>query len=226
LSNRSALAFPLLALVILAGCSGDDPVKPVVTDPLPANSSPAGALARLEAALELQNGNGYRDLFTSDYYFSFSSETDPNLVVYYGTSWDRTLEDLAMRNVFDAASTVVVTFSNVTIVDDSTHADSTAWYRVARIPSCSADVTIPDGSGGFVSYNLDGRQDFALVRGDAALLPAGLPADSTHWYVRQWSDLSIPVVARTKPLPTIAMPLPASTMTWGRLKSHFGPPTL
>lgn len=224
MTKHAALALPPLAFLILAGCSGDDPVKPVV-NPLPANNSPNGALARLEASLETQSATGYRDLLTADYRFLFSSQTDPNLVVYYGTSWGRTLDDLSMQNMFDAATTVVVTFGAVTIVDDSTHADSTAWYRVAQISSASAEITVPDGSGGFVTYNPDARQDLALVRGDAALLPAGVPADSTHWYVRQWSDLASPVSARSKPLPAIAIPLPANAVTWGRLRATFGPPT-
>jgi hypothetical protein len=92
-----------------------------------------------------------------------------------------------MRNVPDAAFTVVVTLQR----HDRDHSTHGLHCLVPRSnPSVSADVTVlipvvprPTTYGGRISRSCAG-----MLR----LLPAGIPADSTHWYVRQWS-ISSPV---------------------------------
>jgi len=232
--RRTARSLQLLALLVLAGCSGgDDPVKPVAVlpdPPLPANDSPAGALTRLDAALELQSANGYRDLLTADFGFLFSNQTDPSLVTKYGTSWNRTDEDTAVRHLFNGftddlsvhhsgVTTISVTFEGVAIADDSVHVDSLAWYKVAQISHMLATMTIPSDNGdGPVTFSIDAHQDLWLVRGDAAILPAGIAADSTHWYVRQWADLSSQPYSRLDPTRKLSL---SALPTWGHIKASY-----
>jgi hypothetical protein len=50
-------------------------------------------------------------------------------------------------------------------------------------------------------YHVNARQEFYVVRGDAAVLSGDAPADSTHWYVRRWDDLAPPLpVVRKGPV--------------------------
>jgi hypothetical protein len=58
-------------------------------------------------------------------------------------------------------------------------------------------VTTMDGTIEFpdepdtLTYSLSSRQEFFVVRGDAAVLAAGVAPDPTRWYVRRWDDLSV-----------------------------------
>ena len=201
---RLALFAPLFVLFVLAGCGGgDDATKPIVpADGLPAGTpqadSPAHLAARLEATWESQVEAEYAKLLTDDFRFHFSLANDPVLVDHYGDNWRRDDEVAALTHLFDGftntsgdpipgATEIELTMNGMVAQDDSSHADSTAHYRKLVVTTFGGTIEIP-GTPESVLYSLSSRQELYLVRGDAAVLPAGTTPDSTRWYVRGWDD--------------------------------------
>jgi hypothetical protein len=76
--------------------------------------------------------------------------------------------------------------------NDFGHPDSTAQYRKVVVTVFGGAIEVP-GSPDTTVYEIASRQELYVVRGDAAVLPAGAAADTTHWYVRRWDDLTSPV---------------------------------
>lgn len=79
--------------------------------------------------------------------------------------------------------------------DDPEHPDSTEHYRLVAIERFKFDIDTEDGT--------EYRSSLALhvvhvVRGDAAVLLPGQPADALHWYIRRWLEDVDAVAARMK----------------------------
>ena len=68
-----------------------------------------------------------------------------------------------------------------------------------------------------IVYSINARQEFYLVRGDAAVLPTGATADTTRWYIRRWEDLAAPPAGVRKG-PVIN---PAAGTTYGKVKASY-----
>jgi hypothetical protein len=237
----SVLASALLAAGLAAGCGGDasDPVSPLVTpgppDTVPPARTAAELLLRLEAALELRHAVEYDSLLAADYRFHFSPESDPDLVTRYGTQWGREDELAALRHLFTGftddqsilqpgATRITLQLNGATIADDPDHADSTAHYRRAIVPSLDATVELSDGT----VYELSSLQEFYLVRGDAAVLTATEGARSDRWYLRRWEDHATALALRQVPgrsrTATGVEPsrwLPARPASWGSLRGRY-----
>jgi hypothetical protein len=214
----------------LNGCSGDESTEPPLesNDTPPANSSPQGALSRLAWALETEDADAYADLFTRDYTFRFSADTDPSLVLQYGLAFRRTSEIAFSQHLFGgftkmngdslgAAIATSVELNQINVTDDAEYPDSTAFYRFVSVPRMAAAIQIPQDSQ-VTTLNFVSRQDFFLVRGDAAWLTAGQEARSDRWYIRGWDDRSL-AVARVAG--TGLAPQAEPFGTWGRLKDQY-----
>ncbi|MGH7723974.1 MAG: hypothetical protein ACREOU_00955 [Candidatus Eiseniibacteriota bacterium] len=212
------------------GCGEDEPTGPSEgRDDTPVNSSPQGALGRMAWALENEDDVAYADLFTRDFTFRFSADTDPSLVLQYGLAFRRGSEIAFARHLFDGFTNVngdslggsvamSVDLNQVIMMDDPEYPDSTAHYRFASAPAVVAAIQVPRSSQ-VVTVNLTGRQDFFLVRGDAAALTAGQEARSDRWYVRGWDDRSLAVAKRGGRDGRGSLVEPFST--WGRLKHEY-----
>jgi hypothetical protein len=76
-------------------------------------------------------------------------------------------------------------------------------------------VTVPQSGSEPLTYLITNNYNvFYLVRGDAAdSLDATQPADSTHWYIYRWIDL-------TGTSPKASGPATEQT-TWGAIKARF-----
>jgi hypothetical protein len=226
----------LLGLAVLAAGCGDSKTNPVIPPAgLPANSSPAGALARFEAAYEQRKLAEYGALFTADFSFIFSSQADPLLAQQYGTSWGADDEAASAGHLFagftsteppfetfPGASDIqlaLVGVQNLPDIDD--HPDSTTHYRLLVVPQVELTITVASAGDPLV-YEIDAPHDFRLVRGDVALLSAGQPADSLHWYIRRWDDRTPFTGSARSPVrsePQRAMP--AAPASWGRVKGQY-----
>jgi hypothetical protein len=69
--------------------------------------------------------------------------------------------------------------------DDPEHPDSTLHYRLVAIDRFQFDIVTED------STEYRGRTTLHVVhvvRGDAAVLLPGQPADARHWYIRRWLE--------------------------------------
>jgi len=205
-----------LMLLLLAGCGGGDKTtKPIVpSDGLPAGTpaadTPQHLTARLEATWESQVEAEYAKLLTEDFRFHFSLASDPTLAAIYGDNWKRADEIDALTHLFHGftnavsdtilgASTIDLTLVGVQYTSDLDHADSTAQYKKVVITSFEGTIEVPTAPEPSV-YSISSRQELYLVRGDAAVLPAGVVADSTRWYLRGWEDLSPPTALGKGPI--------------------------
>jgi len=229
---RFARPAALLVLFSLAGCGGGDKAtEPVVpSDGLPSGTpqadSPAHLAQRLEATWENKVEAQYALLLSDDFRYHFSLASDPVLVDRYGDNWKRADEVTALTHLFHgftntqgtpipAASRIDMTLTGVQVGNDPDHPDSTAQYQTMAVTDLGMQIEVP-GNPDPVLYNISSRQELYLVRGDAAVLPAGAVADTTRWYVRRWKDLSTSNYARKGP---VINPLQAKSL--GSLKSQF-----
>lgn len=155
--------------------------------------SPLGLMRWFEMSYEGRDAAAYGALFTTDFRFHFG---DPELRARYPDGWTRADEIAAARHLFegfrDAAGTyrpparrLELTLSPFTVAADPERADSAAWYQVVSVPCVRLAVWTEDGN--FLVEN--DRHDFHMVRGDAARLDPGQPADPDRWYIRRWVEI-------------------------------------
>ncbi len=219
------LALVPLAVVGLApsGCAfrptgiTQQPVPP------PLNSTPQGAILRLQRLYENQDAVNYAALLTADFRYTFSAQSDPALATTWGTNWGKIDEVDSAEHLFSGfvntegkavppATRIQVNFVNDQYYPDPVHADSGAWYVYCPVTNVNLTIDVPVDAGGTTTYNIAAPHSFFLVRGDAAFLDAGQPADSTHWYVRHWDDHSPPPGTNPATLPSLA------AESWGGIK--------
>lgn len=219
-----------LALLLLSGCSeGKNPLVPVVYGPpLPTNDTPRGAVLRFVASYELKRVSDYADMVTGDFTFEFSNGTDPDLVTKYSTGWFKSDEAAASAHLFQgytpqgepfapAASSINLDFENTAPVDDNSFGTDPVTHKV--LPTrIDGQIVIPPTppSTDPTTYRIENNYNaFYLVRGDQAVgLTASQPADSVHWYIYRWVDLT---VAST----SARSPQAASAATWGKVKGLY-----
>jgi hypothetical protein len=189
----------LLIVLALAGCGGDNKVGPPPAI-VPQTDTPIHLVQRLERTWESQDLPEYGKLLTQDFHFGFSADADPDLVYQY-PNWGLDDETESTRHMFEgfinlsgtpipAASRIELTLVGVAVEDDWAHADSTAHYRKVVVTTMDGTIEFPDEPD-TLTYSLSSRQEFFVVRGDAAVLAAGVAPDPTRWYVRRWDDLSV-----------------------------------
>lgn len=234
--TRLRFGFSLLACGILlfaAGCGGSKPTKVVVPkDGLPAgtpiNDSEMHLMTRMEVTFEAQSGAEYAKLLTDDFVFHFSEASDPTLVATYGENWSRNDETAAVTHLFEGfdalagqhipgASSIQMDLYGVQMAVDTSHVDSMAYYRRIIVSRLVASIEVP-GAYDPTVYNIDSRQEFYVVRGDAAVLAAGQAAQSDRWYIHRWDDLSPGAPVPYGKWPTIN---PTQPKSLGSVKAQY-----
>jgi len=174
---------------------------------------------RLVSAYEQKNLDSYRAMFTNDFSYEFSSETDPTLVQKFGDNWSKDDEITSARHLFRGyspadgpslppASSIDIDLSETTPsgtdtvvgLDPATHK-----FFAAQI---NGTITV-GGDTAPIVYTISNNYDvFYLIRGDAAVnLDPSQPADTDHWYVYRWLD-------RTQSVSS-------GTVTWGAVKALY-----
>jgi hypothetical protein len=86
---------------------------------------------------------------------------------------------------YPPADSIAMIFGGLTQGVDPEHPDSTDHYRVIAAQHFALTIHLPGDQIYRVGETL---QVFHLVRGDAAVLLPGQPADSTRWYIRHWFE--------------------------------------
>jgi hypothetical protein len=104
----------------------------------------------------------------------------------------------------------------VSIANDPDHPDSTVHYRKCVITLLEMEIDVPNTLDPYpTSYHVSSAHELYLVRGDAAVVPAGSAADSSHWYMRRWDDLAEGFPSK---FPVIN---PAAPVTLGRIRADY-----
>ena len=182
----------------LAGCAFDPkPVPPPPPTPLAINDTPRNTILRFQGTYEQLDVALYAPLFTKDFRFTFSSQSDPTLVQQYGTTWGKDDETESTRHLFQgftdehgvqqpAATAISMMLPPLVDQDDPFHADSTEHYRVLAIPTLLLHIGLANDAG----FEVSAPHTFYVVRGDAAVLDDGQDATASRWYIRRWDDLS------------------------------------
>ena len=108
-----------------------------------------------------------------------------------------------------------MTLTGIQTQDDASHPDSLAHYRKIVVTSMDLVTEVPT-SPEPTTYNASSRNEFWVVRGDAAVLASGQASDSTRWYLRRWDELATAVAVRKGPVIN-----PGSATTIGRIKARY-----
>lgn len=217
--RRSALLLTALLALVAAGCGGDDATTQ--PDPIPpggitpGNDTALNTIRRFEHAYEAEALAEYVALFTADFHYDFSLQADPNLVSQYGTTWGVLRDSASTRHLFEGftndggqfvpGADSIALYLGFGVAPNHWDPDSLAYYAMADVPSSRLEIF----RTGDVVHDVEAAYRIWLVRGDAAWLRPGQPADASHWYIQRWEDLSVPVFQG-----------PTST-TWGRLKAQY-----
>jgi len=238
-ARRSALLAAFVLLPVLSGC-GSNPFNPPI-DPgsdghipqnTPENDSPQNLMLRFEASYEFQDLQKYELLLTSDFRYTFSAASDPELVDRY-PNWGLDDEVESTKHLFEgfvnsggnsvpAATRIDMTLTGVQYGSDFTHTDSTSYYQKVVVTAVDMTIEVPQTGTEPITYHINARHEFYIVRGDAAVLDPGQDASATRWYIRRWDDLSPPPPAAISRLAAINGAATAATpTTWGKMKDTF-----
>lgn len=211
---------------------------PPMPPPIPDNSTPENTIRRFIAAYETMNAGAYEGLFTADFTFEFSPDTDPDLVQQYSSGWFKEDERVSSANLFTGgvnsqgdiqspASRIELTLANMIPSDDNSEGRDPQLFKTLSTP-VTLEIEVPAAGGDPIVFEIGfgadlTRHRFFLVRGDAASsLDQDQPADDQHWYIWRWIDESLPVTsALALRGRTELAPAPASESTWGRIKALY-----
>ena len=231
------LALGLAVLPLASGC-GSNPFNPPVDDggglPIdtPMNDTPQNTMTRFERTYEKQVLDQYELLFTSNFRFTFSSQSDPTLVNLYGNNWGKDDEIESTSHLFDGftnelgtfvpgASDIALTLTGAQFIDDPSRPDSGAYYKYVIVPNVTLELTIPNSDG----YIIAAPQDFYLVRGDVAGRDGNLDpaqqATADRWYIWAWKDKSTLTGAVSPRLASLSTGGRPVSLTWGNLKANY-----
>jgi hypothetical protein len=194
---------------------------------LAANETPQGAIARLVGSYERKLPDEYGGLFTGDFTYEFSSQTDPTLVQAYSAGWFKLDEKESSLHLFQgytppggatlyAATDISVVLASQTPSDDNSSGVDPVTHKVLAT-RVDGSITVPQpGTDATIFAFTNNYNVFYLVRGDVATgLDASQAADARHWYVYKWVDLSeeMPIGSGNRLL--------VQAPTWGGVKATF-----
>jgi hypothetical protein len=213
------------SLLLVSGCGDDDgPTAPGPTGGYVAAATPFLAVERFFETYAAMDVDAYDGTLARDFRFTFSAQSDPDLVAQYGNSWDVTLEKTAAQHLFSgftddegtfhpATASITDTMLFASAHEDPTHADSVRHYALVSVPRLLMEIWLADDRG----FEFDSPVNIFVVRGDAAVLGAGQAPDSTVWYVRRLDDLTTALGAPLGGDRT----MPGTTTSLGRLRAVY-----
>jgi hypothetical protein len=156
-----------------------------------AATTPTATLPRLAEAYEARSLTGLDALLTADFRFHFSGGDAAGS--RYAEGWTRNEELRSARSMFHGvpgsalprADSIFVSTGVVDAGVDPEHPDSTCQYRLAIARGLGIRLVMPNGR---CMTPQPAVHVFHVVRGDAAVLMPGQPADTTRWYIRRWLE--------------------------------------
>jgi len=156
--------------------------------------SPAGAIREYAQAFSERSVPRLGALLAADFRSHIAGED--RVESRFPEGIDRTMEMRVIRGLIQGVrhgdSVLAAPIRDIRVkaeglheADDPEHPDSTEHYRLVVIDRFTFDLSAEDGTEylGHPSLHI-----VHLVRGDAAMLVAGQPADARHWYIRRWLE--------------------------------------
>jgi hypothetical protein len=230
---RSTAVRTLLAAVLALGLSGCS-VEHRVTGPLPwqpqppVADSPTNAIRVFEWGWNHRDLGAFRGLLTDDFRFVFAlGDSAGN--AYRDDPITREWMLGCLTHLFVGggsaapAERIALAFDpTLRVFPDSRPGKAPRWHKEILT---GVDLAIKTEDG--AEYRIMGNARFFVVRGDSAMIPAGLGAgpDSTRWYLQQWNDetLSGAGSASLGEVVTAGLraTLPATNSTWGRFLALY-----
>jgi len=240
---RSAGGLALLVLVSLATSGCFNPFDPRIalglgrSEPPPVPATAENTLLLFQWCWRQRAIDEYREIFTDDYEFQFSS-LDSAGNAFRDRPWTREDELIAATNLFvggsatePPATSIQLDFtSGLVDFPDSRPGKNSIWHREIR-----TEVILRVNRGDS-QLEVRGPGLFFLVRGDSAAIPQelklkGFVPNKDRWYIERWEDETIAegAAARRAPPPdgvAGASAPPRSqfgpeSLTWGTLKAAF-----
>jgi hypothetical protein len=215
----------------MMGCAGEVTEPPAGTTPL--NDTPKNTVRRFESFFERKDSGELHSLLTSDYTFEFSPTVDGSLCIKYSDGWSKEDESLCMRHMFYGGSTnhgwqlrhaerILLELSNYSTAPEPGK-DGNKFQTVVVTASLRIELSRCSQTGERIVMELEGppyvhRHRFYLVRGDAAVLAEGQPADANHWYIWKWCDETTREQAAVSGTSAAAAGDVMITGSWGSLK--------
>ena len=177
-----------------------------------APDSPLGLVRRFEQAYECGDLTAYAQLFTTD--FRFFTE-DPGIRAQYPGGMTREDEIDAARHLFfgntkqggehvPLAVRIDLRFDSLAVVDDPESPGSPWRYRMVIAFGVSLVIDV-GGRADLVSFGE--RNEFYVVRGEAADLGPAQAPDADHWYFRKWIE-------------RVTL-MPSHSATWGPIRAIY-----
>jgi len=233
--HRSGVALLVVAAVLavgIAACSrSSDTGWSLLLAPrsqaAPTPDSPQSLLRLFEWCYNSRNVERYRELFTEDFRFVFSS-LDPAGSGYRDYPWAREDEITYFSALINgggpdrppATSLNLHLDRNLIVLDDPRPGKGGRWHKKVRTS---------------VTLSITGFASFFAVRGDSASIPSDLIArgfqpDSTRWYIERWEDETSGLGSAYRATSTtraggagthrgqVAGAQPSKSTTWGTLK--------
>jgi hypothetical protein len=198
-----ALALAIVLAVSLVTQAVWAPAHAVSTSIPPANQpvvGPDAVLERFARAYRMRSVAGVDAVLTSDYRFHEQGSTLSSFL----SGNDREKEMGAVRGMLEgvrkdgvvvmpAADSVSLDMDGISQNFDPEHPDSLGYYRVLTVRKFNLRAVLPKGQALMTETRLN---TFHVVRGDAAVLADGQPADPNTWYIRRWvSDVTAVISA-------------------------------
>jgi len=213
-----ALAF------VTFGCKSSTEPKTTQPPALVANDTPAHAIERLISSYEKKNESAFAGMFTGNYQYEFSTSTDPTLVQQYSAGWFKSDETASSSHLFsgytppggntlEPASSIDINLQTGAPTDDNSPGIDPVTHKI--LPTrVDGQIVVPNPGAESTTFFITNNYNvFYFVRGDSAIgLDGSQPADSLHWYVYRWVDLT------SGPGGNRAQTVPA---TWGKLKGLY-----
>ena len=177
-----------LAVLAVAGCATKT-VAPPPADVPPAANSAAGAVKRLDWAINHRDPDMVAGMLTNDFQF-ISAGTDSAGNASRDSVGDRSWLDVALRALLDPANQVSLKLdANPIPFPDSRPGKDPKWHRQVR---SSINLRVHDAQAN-TTFEVTGNALFFMTRGDSAQIPPellarGVKPDSTVWWFDRCED--------------------------------------
>jgi len=186
---RLVLLALVVALVALGACSKKTTAPALPGDPAPAPDTPRHAVDLFRWSWGHKSIDRFRELFTDDLVFTaYYIDTATMAPATFERNRQEIIDSVAM--VFATPAAIRLDYLAIDPdSDDPRPGKDPGWHRLINVRFNLA-ITVPGTPGSYIAHPVE---EFFLVRGDSAVIPAelasrGFGPDPKRWYISDWTD--------------------------------------